>query len=143
MYRFAEYLSKHYPQEAFVLKQLPRMDPIQQAQLDIELHRQAINTGQLGHQNVLQTDQTWKQRFIDIMQGKESRSIIIQQTIDIIRNDLASHQGRQNNPLTGSELWHDAWIQVYRNWLNLLKEKLYGTKGPELSSSKESFSLGI
>lgn len=134
MYKFSEYLAdKGFSKEQAILSQLPRMDMVQQAKLDIQLHNDAIANQTFGLQGQqLVSDKGWKQRFIDIVQGKEHRPEIIQQTIDNIENDMESHRDRISNKKTGSSAWHEAWIAVYEQWLIKLQQLLgefNGTKG--------------
>jgi hypothetical protein len=124
MYRFSEFLAdKGYSQEQSVLLQLPKLDMVQQAQLDMKLHNDAIVNRTFGSQSQqLATDKGWKQRFIDIIQGKETNPEIIRQTIDNIEVDLESHRNRLSDRRTGSSAWHQAWIAVYEQWLQKLHQ---------------------
>lgn len=126
MYKFSEFLvNKGFSKEQAVLSQLPHMDMIQQAKLDISLHNDAIANHTFGLQGQqLNVDKGWKYKFIDIIQGKETSPEIIQQTIDNIENDMKTHQGRISNKKTGSSAWHAAWIAVYKQWLTKLQQLL-------------------
>ena len=131
MYKFSEYITnKGYAKEQVVLSQLPHLDMVQQAQLDMSLHNDAIANKTFGSQsNKLANDKVWKQEFINIIQGNENNPSIIQQTIDNIKNDLASHQNRFSDNKTGSDAWHLAWINVYKKWIKVLQQKLGAFNG--------------
>ncbi len=108
-----------------VLAQLPHLDMVQQAQLDMKLHNDAIANRTFGPQGQqLADDKGWKQKFIDIIQGRETNPAVIQRTIESIENDLESHQGRLSDSKTGSAAWHQAWITVYTQWLQKLHQIL-------------------
>lgn len=126
MYKFSEYLAdKGFSQEQGILAQLPGLDMVQQAQLDMKLHDKAVVNQTFGSQGQqLVVDKGWKQKFIDIIQGREKNPESIQQTIDSIESDLESHRGRLSNRKTGSSAWHEAWIAVYTQWLQKLHQTL-------------------
>lgn len=126
MYKFSEYLAnKGFSQEQAILSQLPGLDMVQQARLDMKLHNHAIANQTFGSQGQeLAADKNWKQKFIDIIQGSERNPEIIQQTIDNIESDVESHRGRGSNRTTGSSAWHEAWIAVYMQWLQKLHQIL-------------------
>ncbi len=125
--RFREYLES---QEDQIISQLPYMNMVQQANLDQELHQDAINKGSFGqHSNALSKDINWKQVFTDIIQGKEQRPEVIRQTMDAINRDMQSHKNRIESVKMGSQSWHKAWVQVYEQWLEKLKNILGAIDG--------------
>lgn len=122
MYKFSEYLAdRGFSQEQPILVQLPGLNMVQQAQLDMKLHNNAIANQTFGTQSSqLSTDKGWKQSFIDIIQGRQTNPEIIRQTIDSIERDMDSHRNRLSDEKTGSNAWHRAWISVYEKWLQKL-----------------------
>jgi hypothetical protein len=138
MHRFSDYIAARegYSHEEPILSQLPSMDIVQQALLDKKLHQDAVGKGSFGSQSsTLSHDTDWKQKFIDIVQGRERRPEIIRQTIDIIRRDMQSHLGRVPNAKTGSDAWHRSWSVVYQKWLNKLNQILGAIDASEAKSN--------
>jgi hypothetical protein len=131
---FWEYIqTASFPNERPLIAKLSKMTPVQQVQLDISLHNDAIKKNAFGHQsNQLLFDTQWKKRLIQIFQGAEKNPEIINQTIDIIGKDIDSHRNRSPNEKTGSSDWHNAWIAVYGNWIKQLQSilgALHGSQG--------------
>ncbi len=125
MYCFREYVN-----ELDIISQLPQLSPIQQVQLDISLHNDAVNKGTFGRQSsLLSNDSLWKHKLAEIFQGKEKNPEVIKQTIDIVEKDLNSHLGRPSSSKTGSLAWHQAWINVYQGWLRQLQAILGALNG--------------
>jgi hypothetical protein len=122
MYHFYEFLINK--DEIDLINRLPYLDPVQQAKIDIFLHKDAIQKGTFDKYNyLLGNDIGWKYKVIDIFQGKETDPKIIKQTIDIIRKDINSHMNRGDSRIIGSNNWHKVWIGVYEKWLDILGEK--------------------
>lgn len=117
---------REYAQEQDLLTQLPHMDPVQQAQTDIALHQDAINKGSFaGHNTELDNDTSWKSKFIDILQNKEQNPQVIQQVIAKIKQDIQTHLGRISDEKTGSQNWHQTWVNIYQNWIKTLEKGDY------------------
>ena len=119
MYKFSEYLAD---QEQAILSQLPGLDMVQQAQLDMKLHNNAIANRTFGvdGSQKLASNKVWKQKFIEIIQGTETNPEIIRQTIDNIEDSLESHRNQD----IGIPAWNDTWITVYEQWLRKLHQLL-------------------
>jgi len=114
-----------YPNEVPVLKSLEKKDMKQQADTDIELHRQGQGRfGQHGDQ-FLAKDANHKQAFKDIISGRESDDSVIDDTIRQLEFDRELHLNylaKGPQPYTGSDEWHRRWVGVYDNWLKALRK---------------------
>jgi len=117
-YQFADFVHEHD-----LLRLLPTLDTIQQIELDIALHDNAIKSGNFDqHRSLLATDSKWKNKLIDVFRGKERNPKVISSLFHILHRDIHSHQGRVANKLTGSNRWNDAWAKVYKQWLEKLRK---------------------
>lgn len=130
MHSFKEYLkNQEYSNEQEILSKLPNLNLVQQVQLDIALHNDAISKNTFYNQNRnLATDSLWKENLISIFQGKLNDPILIKKIIALLYRDIETHK-RSGNPITGSEIWHKTWIHVYSGWLNKLKTILGAFNG--------------
>ena len=138
MYTFREYLfEKRYQHEQEILSQLPSMDIVKQIETDIALHNSAIEKGTFGHaSSELAQDNAWKYKLLNIVSGQEKNPVVIHQVIDVIKNDMQSHQNRQSTPDTGSQDWHSMWLSVYGQWLHKLEQILGALNGTKSYDGK-------
>jgi hypothetical protein len=112
-----------FPHERNLLSVLPYLDVIKQIEWDIALHSDAIHSGNFKKDNnLLASDSKWKRKLIDIFRGKEKDPQIISTLVNILNKDIASHQGRIPDKLTGSNQWNSTWIEVYKQWLEKLRK---------------------
>ncbi len=117
-------------QEHDIISILPQLSPIQQVKLDIELHNKAISRGTFGGQTpVLQDDNIWKQKLLDIFAGKIKNPQMISQIIVKLKKDRTTHTNRDGAAETGSEAWHQAWLDVYSKWIDQLNKMLGAVHG--------------
>ena len=112
-----------------IVSRLPSMSFIQRAELDKNLHNQAIDQGAFGQAGSadLQQDKMAKTAFERILAGDHSPRLI-RNTIEKLQKDKDGHleylaQGDQSD-LTGDRKWHSAWMNVYSNWINHLRRLL-------------------
>lgn len=121
---FSNYLNKHgYSNETGILGILPKLDPVQQVKLDINLNMNGINT--FPDSNKLLVDNSKeKAKLIPFFQGKIRDPQTIQSLIGVVEYSKKSHEQRASNQLTGSSVWNNTWIQVYNQWLKKLHHTL-------------------
>lgn len=112
-----------------IISRLPSMSFAQQAELDKNLHNDAISQGTFGQVGSadLQQDKMAKTAFQRIMAGDHNPRLI-RNTIEKLQQDKAGHQeylaqGNQSD-LTGDKKWHSTWMNVYSNWINHLRRLL-------------------
>lgn len=125
MLGFKEFIhdQQQFPNEKEILDTLPKLDPVEQIRVDIGLHRKAIDSGNFqAFSDVLSTDSKWKDKLIDVFTGRETDPGLIAQMKQLIMRDIESHKHRQPNMFTGSNEWHQMWINVYNQWLQKLGE---------------------
>ena len=116
-----------FDQEFEVLRKLQSADPITQAQLDVNLHNNAVNKQRFSPQDksILQQDKPLKQKVAQAFSGEITNSNEIQQIIQQLHKDQKTHLDylRQTpNENTGSHIWHKTWAQIYQNWIDLLRK---------------------
>lgn len=118
-------LKEAYPHERPVLSSLPTQGMDGQADTDIRLHQNAAGRfGPTGDQ-FLSHDSAYKQKFKDILAGREQRDSVIADTIRQLEFDQGLHRmylARGSDPQTGSEDWHRRWVAVYDDWLSVLRK---------------------
>lgn len=108
------------------------MSPIQQAQLDIDLHKKALKDPRDRFDNVqdqeLLADIETKERLKKVFQNPLRTSTAeIQEVISRLKRDMDIHQKYLDQPEsdnTGTHGWHRTWINIYRNWINDLESQL-------------------
>lgn len=106
---------------------LPRLDLVQQVQLDRKLNLKAAdpNDKRYPHyRGYLINDANWKQKLIDVFSGKENNSRLIRELIAVVARGIKSHERQAGDQLGGSSKWNATWIKVYERWLHELKKLL-------------------
>lgn len=102
-----------------------------QASEDQAIHQRAVNKGKFGeldNQHLL-NNMNVKERFKAALEKVRNGGTIEpkekRELISLLEKDRASHSHYLNtqnfHPTTGSADWHQAWIQVYDQWLTWLK----------------------
>lgn len=124
---FKQFLEQAFPNELNILSKLPNLNTVQQLALDRQLHKDAVNKGTFGSQSTqLAQDSDWKAKISDVFQGKELNPDVIYQLIALLEKDIASHKNQIISQKTGSNDWHQAWINVYIDWIRKLRNKVNG-----------------
>lgn len=119
---FSDYLAnKGYSNEKDILWLLPRLDKVQQVEMDIKLNNNGMDVFP-KHKSLLSSDIGWKKQLIDVFQGGVDDPNLINSLIQVVKRGIASHKNRVSNQLTGSDRWNETWVQVYRQWLEELNK---------------------
>lgn len=121
---FSDFLRrKGYSNEENILNLLPRLNPIDQVRLDIQLNMNGIDTFP-NSSHMLVNNSQQKQGLIPIFQGKVRNPAVIKSYIDVVEQSKRSHMQRAANQMTGSHAWNNTWIKVYNQWLKRLHNLL-------------------
>ena len=121
---FSDFLKrKGYSNEENILNLLPKLNPIDQVRLDIQLNMNGIDTFP-NSSHMLVNNSQQKQGLIPIFQGKVRNPEVIKSYIDVVEQSKRSHMQRAANQMTGSHAWNDTWIKVYNQWLKRLHNLL-------------------
>ena len=121
---FSDFLRrKGYSNEENILNLLPRLDPIDQVRLDIQLNMNGIDVFP-NSSHMLVNNSQQKQGLIPIFQGKVRNPAVIKSYIDVVEQSKRSHVQRAANQMTGSHAWNSTWIKVYNQWLKRLHNLL-------------------
>lgn len=120
-----------YDHEHDVINGIHRMQPIDQALKDIDIHDKALEKGVFnGHDSeFLTVDKKLKQRFIDILKAYKAGEKVnpheveaVKRGLDHDKNNHIRYLDMQESPVTGSHQWHQTWIEVYVKWIELLNQ---------------------
>jgi len=110
---------------------LDEMSPEEQARLDIRLHMAALQPGEdrfdSNDQRLLADDiSRTKLRFINLLKDQNADPQEVKDVIRLLKRDIRSHLDNLGMPSEeyGSKAWHQTWIRVYENWINLLSRLL-------------------
>ena len=121
------------PQEAQDLNGLDRMSSAQQADLDINLHKHALQDPSDrfsdGDDQELAVDMATKEKFKQIVTSNNPNPQEIQEVILNLKRNIGIHRAYLNRPEaenTGSHGWHRTWINVYQNWIAELNQRSNG-----------------
>jgi hypothetical protein len=122
--KFKQWFVEH---EEDLLTRLVRMTPVEQARVDIGLHRDAVAGGRFGGQEgLLANDAHFKRRFIDLLEHRSQDPVReAGELTNLILRDQEVHRQYLKVPEaenTGSHRWHETWIQIYDGWLKELKK---------------------
>lgn len=121
---FSDFLRrKGYSNEENILNLLPKLDPIDQVRLDIQLNMNGIDTFP-NSSHMLVSNSQQKQGLIPIFQGKVRNPAVIKSYIGVVEQSKRSHMQRAANQMTGSHAWNNTWIKVYNQWLKRLNNLL-------------------
>lgn len=121
---FSDFLRrKGYSNEENILNLLPKLNPIDQVRLDIQLNMNGIDTFP-NSSHMLVNNSQQKQGLIPIFQGKVRNPAVIKSYIDVVEQSKRSHMQRAANQITGSHAWNNTWIKVYNQWLKRLNNLL-------------------
>jgi len=119
---FSDYLAnKGYSNEKDILWLLPRLDKVQQVEMDIKLNNNGMDVFP-KHKSLLSSDIGWKKQLINVFRGSVNDPDLINSLIQVVKRGIASHKNRVSNQLTGSDRWNETWVQVYRQWLEELNK---------------------
>lgn len=117
---FSDYLAnKGYSNEKDILWLLPRLDKVQQVEMDIKLNNKGMDTFP-AHKSLLTSDINWKRRLIDVFRNGSADPELVKSLIAVVKRGIESHRNRVSNQLTGSDRWNETWIEVYKQWLKEL-----------------------
>jgi hypothetical protein len=108
------------------------MSPIEQAKADIRLHQGAIKDNRFGlsGSRMLYNDAKFKQQFIDLLESPQKDPQKAQELMKKIKKDQQIHQNYLKLPeseKTGSHLWHQTWIKIYKKWIEVLEKIIFNT----------------
>lgn len=130
---FSDYLRrKGYSNEENILNLLPKLNPVDQVNLDIQLNMNGIDNFP-GDGHLLVSNAKDKEGLIPIFQGKIKNPQVIKSYIDVVERSKRTHIQRAANQLTGSHAWNDTWIKVYNQWLKRLHKLLGELNGEKIS----------
>jgi len=120
-------INKASSNEVSTLKEVQNSDVIKQAKIDQDLHDAVQDTDRFSEKDkqFLEEDKKLKQRFIDLIEGKNVSEEEINDVIKGLTKDKAIHGQylkMPENENTGSYTWHNHWISVYNGWLEKLNE---------------------
>jgi hypothetical protein len=120
-------INKASSNEVSILKEVQNSDVIKQAKIDQDLHDAVQDTDRFSEKDkqFLEEDKKLKQRFIDLIEGKNVSEEEINDVIKGLTKDKAIHGQylkMPENENTGSYTWHNHWISVYNGWLEKLNE---------------------
>lgn len=119
---FSDYLAnKGYSNEKDILWLLPRLDKVQQVEMDIKLNNNGMDVFP-RHKSLLSSDIGWKKQLINVFRDGINDPDLINSLIQVVKRGIASHKNRVSNQLTGSDRWNETWIQVYKQWLEELNK---------------------
>ena len=117
---FSNYLAnKGYSNEKDILWLLPRLDKVQQVEMDIKLNNNGMDVFP-DSKSLLSSDIGWKKKLIDVFRGSVNDPNLINSLVKVVKRGIASHKNRVSNQLTGSDRWNETWVQVYHQWLKEL-----------------------
>lgn len=117
---FSDYLAnKGYSNERDILWLLPRLDKVQQVEMDIKLNNNGMDTFP-QNKSLLNSDIGWKKQLIDVFKNGTNDPNLVKSLIAVVKRGTASHKNRASNQLTGSARWNETWIEVYNQWLKEL-----------------------
>jgi hypothetical protein len=122
--------NKGYSQEEDILKLLPQMSPVDQVMLDIKLNMNGIDAFP-GSGHLLVSNSKEKLGLIPIFRGRVKNPNTIRYFIKVVNDSIRTHQGREDNQLTGSDRWNATWIKVYHKWLRILYKLLGELNGTQ------------
>ena len=148
-------IQKANPNEIDILQQVQNSDVIKQAKIDQDLHDAVQDTDRFSEEDklFLENDKKLKQRFIDLIEGKNVSEKEINEVVSELEKDKEIHQtylGMPENENTGSYIWHKHWMSVYDGWISKLNDikqitqqyptaKITPAAKPEVKSKLESF----
>jgi hypothetical protein len=120
-------INKANSNEISTLKEVQNSDVIKQAKIDQDLHDAVQGTDRFSEKDkqFLEEDKKLKQRFIDLIEGKNVSDEEISDVIKGLTKDKAIHAQYlklPENENTGSHTWHNHWISVYDGWLEKLNK---------------------
>lgn len=119
---FSDYLAnKGYSNEKDILWLLPRLDKVQQVEMDIKLNNNGMDIFP-DSKSLLSSDIGWKKQLINVFKGGVNDPNLINSLVQVVKRGIASHKNRVSNQLTGSDHWNEAWVQVYKQWLEELNK---------------------
>lgn len=99
----------------------------EQAELDIQLHREAIAQKRFTKKwrQLLLDDIVVKEKFIDIVVGNITDLRQINDVLLSLKFDQQCHKRylcKRQSCNTGSYEWHKTWIEVYDGWIEHLEK---------------------
>jgi len=120
-------INKANPNEILTLNRVQNADIIEQAKIDQELHDAVQGTDRFSKEDLqfLEEDKKLKQRFIDLVEGKNVSDKEIDEVIAGLSEDKNIHEYYLSIPAdanTGSHTWHEHWMSVYDGWISKLNE---------------------
>jgi hypothetical protein len=119
---FSDYLAnKGYSNEKDILWLLPRLDKVQQVEMDIKLNNNGMDVFP-KHKSLLSSDIGWKKQLINVFRDGVNDPDLINSLVQVVKRGIASHKNRVSNQLTGSDRWNETWVQVYKQWLEELNK---------------------
>ena len=120
-------IEKANPNEIATLQEVQNSDIIKQAKMDQDLHDAVQNSDRFSEEDkvFLEDDKKLKQRFIDLVEGKNVSEKEINEVTDGLLRDKSIHEqylSMPENENTGSHIWHKHWLSVYDGWVNKLND---------------------
>lgn len=120
-------INKANSNEIPTLNRVQNADIIEQAKIDQELHDAAQGTDRFSKEDLqfLEENKKLKQRFIDLVEGKNVSDKEIDEVIAGLTEDKNIYEYYLSIPAdanTGSHTWHNHWVSVYDGWISKLNE---------------------
>jgi hypothetical protein len=129
-FSFRDFVEQAHSHEIELLKTLPYMDMLAQAQEDIDIHKRAVKKGTFDAygSKFLVNDIGIKERFKELIKkfrnGDKIDEKDRQELITALTKDQQGHHDYLNRQdfgtNTGSDEWHKMWIGVYDKWISWL-----------------------